>query len=273
MVEANPALACAADAFEPIGLKDMQAVALLDRIDTKYVLTEAQLLTVLHDMRQDYRMLVVNDRRLSHYRTLYFDTPVFDLYTAHANGRGDRYKVRAREYVDSNVAFFEVKHKTHKDRTIKDRMATGQVVERITPEVAAWLRDVAPLDGDALEPKLWNTFQRMTLVSMRHGERITLDVDLAFYTQGRMAQLDGIAIVEAKRAAGRAASPFLTRMQAMRIRKHSFSKYSIGVGLLVDSVKKNALKEKLLWLQKALGQVQRTFITAPCAPRGQGRTS
>ena len=104
--------------FAPITLKEMDAVALLNRTDTKFVMTNAQLLSALAAVREDYWMLSVNGRRLNHYRTLYFDTPGFNLYNDHLTGRAERYKVRSREYVDTHLAFLEVKHKTRKDRTI-----------------------------------------------------------------------------------------------------------------------------------------------------------
>ena len=97
-------LAALVQKFAPITLKEMDAVALLNRIDTKFVLTNRQLLDALAAVQQDYRVLSVNGQRLNHYRTLYFDTPDFDLYRLHVNGRADRYKVRTREYTDSSEA-------------------------------------------------------------------------------------------------------------------------------------------------------------------------
>ncbi len=51
----------------------------------------------------------------------------------------------------------------------------------MTPDTNSWLQGVMPIDGSTLEPKLWNTFTRMTLVSKRLNERVTLDVDLMVY--------------------------------------------------------------------------------------------
>ncbi len=65
-------------------------------------------------------------KRLNHYRTLYFDTPDFELYLLHVNGRADRYKVRSREYTDTHLSYLEVKHRTPKDRTIKERLSTAR---------------------------------------------------------------------------------------------------------------------------------------------------
>jgi hypothetical protein len=197
-------------------------------------------------------MLSINSQRLNHYRTLYFDTPDFALYHAHANGHAERYKVRSREYVDSRLAFLEVKHKTRKDRTIKDRVPTTGQIFQMTPETTRWLHEISPLDGSALEPKLWNTFTRLTLVNRQYCERVTLDVDLIFYTDGKIARMNGLAVAEVKMDAAHGISPFLEQMRDQRIRPNSFSKYSVGVAMLYDQVKKNAFKAKILWLEKMM---------------------
>jgi len=249
---AQPNLENLAANFAPISLKQMDAVALLNRVDIKFVMTTEQLLTTLAQIQPHYWMLSINGQRLNHYRTLYFDTPNFGLYHDHVTGRAERYKVRSREYIDSHLAFFEVKHKTRKDRTIKERIPTSGQVVQLSSETNCWLRQVSPLDGGLLEPKLWNTFTRMTLVSRNFSERVTLDVDLAFYAGTKVARLDGLAIAEVKMDANFGASAFLEQMRAQRIRQQGFSKYSIGVASLYEQVKKNSIKPKMLWLEKMM---------------------
>jgi hypothetical protein len=251
-IVAEPTVESLAANFAPISLPQMDAVALLNRVDTKFVLTTGQLITALAQIQPYYWMLSIDGQRLNHYRTLYFDTPDFALYHAHVNERAERYKVRSREYTDSRLAFLEVKHHTRKDRTIKERIRTDGQVMRMTPETGNWLRQVSPLDGGALEPKLWNTFTRLTLVSKQYTERVTLDIDLDFHFNGKVAGLDGLAIAEVKMDAAHGDSPFMAQMRAQKIRQNGFSKYAVGVALLYDQVKKNVLKAKLLWLEKML---------------------
>lgn len=243
-------LAGLAQGFAPITLKQMDAVALLNRTDTKFMLSNAQLLQALEAVQPGYRILAVAGQRLNHYRTLYFDTPDFELYHLHVNGRADRYKVRSREYTDSRESFLEVKHKTCKGRTIKTRILTPQPLVEMTLAAESWLHGVFPYDSRALEPVLWNTFMRITLVSKQHCERVTLDVDLAFYNESGMARLDGIAVAEVKMDAHGCASPFLAQMRTQRVHPRGFSKYVMGVSMLYERVKKNALKPKLLWIEK-----------------------
>jgi hypothetical protein len=248
----HTALETLASSFAPISLKQMGAVALLNRWDTKFVVSAGQLLRALAELNRDYWMLSIGSQRLNPYRTLYFDTPDFELYHAHVNERAERYKVRCREYTGSSLSFMEVKHKTRKGRTIKARLRTAQPVIQMTPEIRYWVGGVSPLEGDALEPKLWNTFKRLTLVSKHRCERVTLDVDLTLYFAGKEMALEGLAIAEVKLDTHTQASPFLAQMRAQRIGPRGFSKYSLGVSWLYDHVKHNTLKPQRRWIEKMM---------------------
>lgn len=239
-----------AQGFERISLKQMEAVALLNRTDTKFILTQENLLTALAALQKDYWMLAVNECRLNHYRTLYFDLPDFEMYRMHVNGRANRYKVRSREYTDSGLSFLEVKHKTPKSRTIKDRIQTQLPVMDMRGDMAAWLQEIFPVNSCCLEPKLWNTFTRLTLVNKKYPERVTLDVDLAFQANNCVIHLDNLVIAELKMDVCNQRSPFWEQMRAQHIRPNGFSKYCIGVAMTYDHVKKNALKPKLHWIYK-----------------------
>jgi hypothetical protein len=246
-------LASLATQMAPISLDDMESAALLDRVDTKFVLTSRQLLEVLSTLGAEYSILEVEGQRLNHYRTLYFDTPTFDLYRQHVNGRADRYKVRSREYTDTRTCFLEVKHKTSKGRTIKSRLATDEPVVDLCGAEQAWLAESMPFYFAQWEPKLWNTFTRLTLVSQQRCERVTLDVDLTFYASSQMLRLDGMAIAEVKKDSHACDSPFLQAMRAARIHSTGFSKYIIGSALLYQQTKKNTVKPQLLRIEKMTG--------------------
>ena len=239
--------------FDPISLKDMDAVALLDRIDTKFVMTTRQLLSTLLNIQEDYWMLSVNGNRLNHYRTLYFDTANFDLYHLHVNERAERYKVRSREYTDSNLSFLEVKQKTRKGRTIKERIETDQLVARMTQDSIEWLNSILPDSNQCLQPKLWNRFTRMTLVGKHTAERVTLDVDLSFQWKEKDIPMRNLVIAEVKSSNQNQVSPFLAQMREQKIHPQGFSKYCFGVAMVYDQVKKNNLKPKIMRIQKMTG--------------------
>ena len=238
--------------FAPISLKEMDAVALLNRVDTKFVLTNSQLASVLQSLPAEYRVLCIENQRSNHYRTLYFDTPDFKLFNLHVNENAERYKVRIREYLDTFESFLEVKHKTRKNRTIKDRISTLSLQPNLTLEAERWLDDTFPYDSRNLEPKLWNTFTRMTLVNEVSCERVTLDTDLVFYSKQNYIRLDGLAVAEVKMSSGHQDSAFMQQMESRRIHPQGFSKYCMGVSMLYQDVKKNALKPKLLLMKKMI---------------------
>lgn len=239
-----------ADKFVPISLKEMDGVKLLNRIDTKFVMSTADFTRIFPVLMSDYRILSVNGHRLNHYRTIYFDSPDFSLYRAHVNGQAERYKVRSREYVDTRLSFLEVKHHTRKERTIKDRLETSQPVLQMAASDESWLHGVFPYDPETLEPKLWNSFTRITLVGWHTPERVTLDMDLCFTAKDKTVHMDDLVIAEVKLDSNFNSSPFMDLMAEERQHPSGFSKYALGVSMLYDQVKKNALKPKLRKLEK-----------------------
>jgi hypothetical protein len=247
--------------FEPISLAQMDDVALLDRTDIKYVINVRQLYRALASLTEHYWVLDIDGIRLNHYQTLYFDTADFALYMRHHAGGGNRYKVRSREYVDTGQSFLEVKLKTNRGRTIKRRIQTLGLVTRFTPETNDFMNAHFPLDTQFLEPKLWNDFSRITLVSKRHRERLTLDLTLQFCSGGRAVVLPGIAIAEVKQDSVNRNSDFIRQMRAVNIRPTGFSKYCIGVSMLYQNVKHNNFKPRLRLVNKLMrgdNNVQRT---------------
>lgn len=230
--------------FEPISLAQVAGAALLDRSEIKYLLPRSLLLPVLAELREAYRVLVVAGQPLSRYRTLYFDTDDLALYRRHHAGASDRYKVRVREYVDSQAAFLEVKHHTGAQHTVKSRIPTAAPITENTPLAVAFLADACPYPAAALAASLWNHTTRITLVSKQRPERVTLDLDLAFARDGQQAGLPGIVVAEVKYTGTRHASEFARVMRLYRVRDTSFSKYCMGVSLLYPDVKHNKFKAK-----------------------------
>jgi len=240
--------------FPAIGLEQMEAVALMDRMDVKYLLTLAQLRLGLSLLSRDYWVLTINDARLSGYETLYFDTPDFALYLQHHNGRRQRYKVRARHYLETNRSFFEIKFKTGNGRTRKHRIETARPLLDDGPEMttvlAAWQLPLAPAN---LIPTLTNKFSRITLVGKHHPERVTLDLNLQFQANGRAVTLPGLVVAEIKQVGLPRASVFARHMRAFHLSPVSFSKYCIGAAWLYPHLKRNHFKPVLQLVQQLLG--------------------
>lgn len=236
--------------FAPINLRQMEGVALQDRVDTKYVFHVSRLEYVLGLLRADYAVLDIDGVRQHRYRTLYFDTADFTLYRQHhADGR-NRFKVRSRCYLDTGLACLEIKHKAHADRTIKQRLHTPALVTGLTSETSAFLRAHLPTNLPALRPQLWNSFSRITLVGTGHSERVTLDVGLQFSGNDDTVVLPGVVVAEVKQARHGQMSPVMRVMRDAHIRSMGFSKYCIGASLLYPDIKYNNFKLHLRLIQK-----------------------
>jgi hypothetical protein len=160
--------------FDPISLAEMDRVELLDRMDTKYVFGSVQLPELLATLRPEYRILEVEGRRGTDYRSLYFDTAELRHYHEHHNGHAFRSKVRYREYVGSGLAFLEVKRKTGRGGTNKKRIRVDGIPMKMTPEQRSFVTKASTC-AEPLLPQLWNHFTRITLVhrSLQPGGRRT----------------------------------------------------------------------------------------------------
>lgn len=257
--QTNMAQALSLYNYAPISLSKMKNVALQNRTDTKYVLPVTTLQQIMAQLANDYSTLVVNGRRLSDYRTLYFDTAEFDLYHRHHAGALDRYKVRAREYVESDLAFLEVKHKINKGRTIKKRMQTPELAFTIDGETAVFLQNTYPHNAAELEPKLWVEYSRITLASLRHKERVTIDINLHYTWEGNTIGLPHIAIVEVKQEGIPRHSDIVHQLRQHHIHKTGFSKYCVGISMIYPELKHNNFKSKLRLVEKLAGE-QHVYI-------------
>ena len=236
--------------LSPIYLSQMSDAELLNRIDTKYLIPINFLPTILKQVSTCYRVLDIDGVRLNRYHTVYYDEPDFKFYTQHHNRHGDRYKVRARQYLDSNISFFEVKHKTNKKRTIKTRLPLNAECQTNASDLGIFIEHHVPTASNQLEVKLWNDYLRFTLVDPSKPERVTIDLALAFGHEETQIQLPGFAIVEVKQKRFALDSPFIKVMRRLGIRSSSFSKYCAGVYLLYDDVKTNNFKPIMRKVQK-----------------------
>jgi hypothetical protein len=229
--------------FDPISLEELNKVALMDRVEVKYVMPVQGLANILEQVRPAYSVLEIAGERRNHYRTLYYDTADFAMFRRHHMGASERYKVRARQYVESHYAFLEIKHKTKKKRTVKNRIPTPELVTHLAGEAEEFMDDFlhsnCPYAAGELEPKLWNAYTRITLANKTACERVTLDLDLSFTWQGRQTSLHGLAIAEVKQEAHASNSPFVALMRRHGVRQTGFSKYCLGVSLLYPQVKHN----------------------------------
>jgi hypothetical protein len=245
--------------IDPISLKEMDSVALMNRTDTKYLLSFEQLTEVLEEVSGHYRILDIKGVRRNHYQSEYYDTPDFYFYKRHHSGKKNRLKIRKRRYVESDISFLEVKFKSNKGRTEKDRMKLAELNLELSPENIQYIHDTSHFE-DQLEPKLMNTFERITLVDQALPERITIDCYLSFEMGENKLQIPDLVIIEAKQERQNRHSIFLSALKKRLIRPESMSKYCLGVALMTDQ-KSNMFKEKIRRIKKLTnGNIQYHFV-------------
>jgi hypothetical protein len=237
--------------FSPIAIAQMDEVKLLNRTDTKYILSIEQLENILPKLTKDYTCLEVENTRMSSYKTLYFDTNERMFYHHHHNGKPNRYKVRMRQYVESNLTFLEIKHKI-KGRTDKSRIKIDDFSLQFNPQQQLFVEKILGNSND-LKPKLWNSFKRITLVNNTIKERLTIDVDLSFQLieeQSETWKKSALVIAEVKQENINRQSTFMQLAKQIGARPSSISKYCLGTSVLVNSVKRNTFKPKILAINK-----------------------
>lgn len=235
--------------FNPVSLEELNQVKLLNRTDTKFFFSRAELLSVLMKMQEEYSILSVDGVRFNQYKTLYFDTEDHRLYLLHHNEKNNRDKVRMRQYVNSRQTFLEVKHKTGKGRTIKKRVKIDEISTELTGDYLAFVEKLVGCAAD-LKASLWNSFVRLTFVDKARSERVTFDLDLSFTWGEKHEELPNLVIAEVKQDTQSRHSKVISIFKGNGIRSNKISKYCTGTILTNDGLKYNRFKAKLLKIKK-----------------------
>jgi len=230
--------------FDPISLSEMDSVQLLNRVDNKYIMSAETLKQILPELAQNYFILEIDKVRNCNYTTVYYDSDKFQLYTQHHNGKLNRYKVRMRRYEDSDTNFFEIKFKSNKGRTIKERIKLKSFKDDLQGKKMKFLQEHVPFDPESLIPKLIVHYHRVTLVSKQMNERLTLDTGLWFENKQSKYEYLNLAIMETKQGGG-VRSVAVNSLLNHHVHARSVSKYCLGIASLYGSdVRTNNFKSK-----------------------------
>ena len=79
----NSILSKSLSTYSPISLDEMEAVKLMNRVDTKYVCHESLLPAILKQAQDDYLVQEVAGKRVATYDTVYYDTEDLEMYIRH----------------------------------------------------------------------------------------------------------------------------------------------------------------------------------------------
>ena len=245
--------------FHSVSLDEIDKVKLMNRTDTKYWFHSNQLQNLLQGIHDNYFILTMDENVALPYSTVYYDTNENGMYSAHHNGKLNRYKIRRRSYVSSGISFLEVKFKSNKGRTIKQRISSGFNSTDFTVEEIDFLNEITPFSVDQLQTSLINNFSRITLVNKNFRERCTIDFNLNFKTNAKRVALDNLIIVEIKSEGSPSASPLARALRDLRIKTAGFSKYCVGRTVTDSALKRNAFKHKIRSIEKTIQSVNNLY--------------
>lgn len=235
--------------FDKTTLAEMNSVSLMKRVDTKFILKESQLLEVLSKLYDDYKILQIDQERLMKYSTLYFDSQNKKCFKDHHNGKLNRYKIRMRKYLVSDICFLEIKKKNNLGITNKIRRQIKDFETNLTTESKEFITN-SNINNLLLEPSLYNNFSRMTFVNKSEAERLTIDVDLSFSFGAKEKKFDKLVVIEIKQEGKRLNTTINRVLKSMSILPTNFSKYCIGISNTLDNIKSNRFKEINLKINK-----------------------
>ncbi|PWG05366.1 polyphosphate polymerase domain-containing protein [Polaribacter aquimarinus] len=231
--------------FSPISLKEMNGVSLMKRTDTKFVIHTHQLISILEDLKKDYKVLEINKDRIMSYSSLYFDTAENKFYKDHHNGKNNRIKIRQRKYVESNLCFLEIKQKNGKGETNKSRIPVTDFETSLNATSKKFISSITNTEYDLI-PSLWNQFNRVTLVNVKNKERVTLDLNLNYKINEVEKRFENLVVIEVKQERFNRKSKIIKSLKVIRQNPYSISKYCIGMISLYNDLKYNIFKKKLI---------------------------
>lgn len=222
----------------PISLAELSAEsALLSRVDRKYFVPRAVLEELIAEHSEHARVLEIDGRRSFTYETVYYDSPQFGFYRAHAQGRRQRFKVRVRTYLDSGLRMLEVKSKGLRGRTLKQRIthAANVPVERLGSVGEQFVDGIIGGGAAELQPVLTTVYRRSTIAL--GDQRITLDLALECRDGDLVFLGPDDVLVETKSPLR--ASDFDGALRTRGIRPHTVSKYCVAASLLYPQLPRN----------------------------------
>ena len=239
-------------AFRATSLAEMNAIKLLNRQDTKFIFHERKLTAILDDLKEFYDVLEIDGKRILSYENQYFDTQDFRFYNHHQRGLLNRTKIRIRKYVESDLSFIEIKRKTNKSRTVKNRIPLIPNEDIESERVINFIEDNSTIKVAHLTEKLLISFNRITLAHKNLEDRCTLDINLQASWNGKIYNFEELVIAELKQERFKHASDFNLTLKKHKVYSESFSKYCFSFLNLNEALKQNNFKEKIHQLNKIL---------------------
>ena len=231
-----------ADALAPlstVGLVELDQAQLHDRVESKVILHQRDVAVAIARLADRYRVLEHEAMHTQHYRTEYFDDGNLRSYHEHHNQKANRLKVRYRTYMNSDLTYFEIKRAIG-GRTVKDRQRTMRPGDQLHPEDALFVFEKTGWESARLSPSITIDYDRILLVKDDFSERVTIDLNVRFQSDGHHVAAEGLAICEFKQSRHDRTSPAVLAVQR---RPQMFSKYCMGLASCHPNLRRNRFKK------------------------------
>lgn len=230
-----------------IGLPEVLAVAAATtRVDRKYLLTLEDANAFLGRLPNSLRLLSIDERLTTSYRSTYFDTPDLHTCRAHIQGRRRRWKARSRLYVEDGLCRLELKVRDGSGLTRKFFHPTpaadyGRMTLVAEEFFRLGLRAHVLAPAGPLMPAVEVAYERATLADPEAGTRVTIDFGVRGTRDHHAVKVDpGWLVVETKGArTPSSADRLLGRLGARPI---SFSKYAASASLIDPHIADNDVR-------------------------------
>jgi hypothetical protein len=223
------------DELTPVSLDDLaEQASLLTRVDRKYVLTAGQARALTEQVPSGTRVLQIDGRRDFGYRSVYLDTRDHASFLSSGRSQRRRWKARTRAYLDTGSCWLEVKTRSPRGLTVKQRIVHPDVEDHggLGDDGRTFVAGVIGPAAHDLQPVLVTAYRRSTLLLPGAASRVTIDLDLGWTSLQAGGDLDrpDLAIVETK--TGSTPSAVDRLLWSRGHRPVRISKYGVGMAAL-----------------------------------------
>ena len=220
----------------------------LTRVDRKYLVGKGTAQALLDGLPDAYRVLSIEGRRSTTYRSTYFDTVDLASARAHVQQRRRRWKARSRLYVEDNLCRTEVKARDGRGvtaKTVREADAAGYgLLDEVGAEFVRSTLASHGLTADvvSLRPTMEVAYRRTTLADTTEEQcRLTVDWKVECTLDGGLVWLDhDYVLVETK--GGLRPSRADRMLAGLGARPRSFSKYVAAASLIRDDLPDNDVR-------------------------------
>lgn len=220
----------------------------MTRLDRKYLVPLPVVQEMLGSLYPAWGVLDVADRRTTHYRSTYFDSPDLATVRAHVQQRRRRWKARSRLYVEDRLCRTEVKAKDGRGLTVKTVTdASAEHYGCLTADAGAFVTSTLAghritVDAHRLLPSMEISYERMTLARTDAlPARMTLDWGISSVMgRERVWVDDQHVLVETKGDLQPSDADRL--LTGLGFRPRSFSKYASAAALLHPGIPDNDVR-------------------------------